>query len=116
MESKTGVRIDTAFYWPKPPSGFTAGYTAPLVGWEETTIAGLKREPFVLRGYWSQTYRPEHHNFTERFLFESELEADLPQGVRSELRANDVRMIYFHSRTNDPIRIIGFDGTIRTLP
>lgn len=94
-----GVKIVTKYYWPAPPTGIVAGYTAPLVKWEETTIEGLTTAPIVLRGYFSQTYRPQHHNFAEDFLFEPALEKDLPAGVLTELAAKGIRQIYVINST-----------------
>ena len=69
-----GVSITTSFYWPPHPTGPVAGYTAPLSRWDKTVIEGLTSEPIVLRGYYSQTYLPGHHNFWESFIFEPRLE------------------------------------------
>ena len=68
------VSIASNFYWPPTPSGAVAGYTAPLDRWVETTINGVVSQPVVLHGYFSQTYRPEHHNFNENFIFDPHLE------------------------------------------
>src|SRR5690606_38225511 len=40
-----GTNITISFFWPEPPTGFSAGYTAPLAGWDETVIVGLTSEP-----------------------------------------------------------------------
>jgi hypothetical protein len=88
-----GVTIETTFYWPPYPTGPTAGYTAPLVRWVETTISGLTSEPFTLTGHYSQTYVPGHHNFFEWFLFDPSLEAGLPQETLDELRSAGVDWI-----------------------
>ena len=89
-----GVSIKTSFYWPPPPAGMTAGYTAPLVCWVETIIEGYTSEAIILRGYYSQTYRPEHHNFDEHFLFEPQLEPDLSPVVLAELRNRNIWLIH----------------------
>jgi hypothetical protein len=94
VPAEKGAAITTTFYWPQPPSGATAGYTAPLVTWKETRIEGLTTEPIVLRDYFSQTYRPEHHNFSENFLFEPALEPGIPTATLNELRARNIRQIY----------------------
>jgi len=36
-----GATVHTRFYWPKPPTGVVAGYTAPLVTFVETRIDGV---------------------------------------------------------------------------
>ncbi len=106
-----GVSIKTSFYWPPPPKGPVAGYTAPLVRWVETVIEGYTAEPVVLHGYYSQTYRPEHHNFSENFLFEPQLEPGLSEALLAELRAKDIRLIYVRGgMTDTEIRTYGFEG------
>ena len=49
-----------------------------MVEWEQSRISGLTVEPIVLQGYYSQTYGPWHHNFSEEFIFEPRLEPGLP--------------------------------------
>ncbi len=88
-----GVSISTTFYWPPDP-GAAAGYTAPLSRWVETVIEGYTSEPIVLHGWYSQTYRPEHHNFAEHFMFEPRLEPGISQQILDELRAQDIRLIH----------------------
>jgi len=93
FEGPKGVRISTSFYWPPTPGGVII-YTAPLVRWVETVIEGYTSEPIVLHGWYSQTYRPEHHNFSEHFLFEPQLEPGISQDALDELRAQDIRLIH----------------------
>ncbi len=88
-----GVTVETTFYWPPHPTGPTAGYTAPLARWVETTIAGLTREPFTLTSEYAQTYVPGHHNFVEWFVFDPGLEPGLSQEIRDELRAAGIDLI-----------------------
>lgn len=111
------VSLDVGFYWPPAPTGIVAGYTAPWAGWEETTITGLTTNPIVLRGYYSQTYRPGHHNFYEEFVFEPRLEDGIDSTTLAELQAANIRMIHFW--TSGPnqgrVKVIGFDGVIRDL-
>jgi hypothetical protein len=95
FEGPKGVLITTSFYWPPDP-GAPAGYTAPLARWVDTVIQGYTTEPIVLRGWYSQTYRPEHHNFSEHFLFEPRLEPDISPQILSELRAQNLRLIHAH--------------------
>ncbi len=99
------VTIETAFYWPPHPTGPTAGYTAPLARWAETTIAGLTSEPFTLTGEYSQTYVPGHHNFFEWFIFDPSLEPGLSQQTLEELDAAGVDWI---------LATTGFSGTTIT--
>jgi hypothetical protein len=95
----TGVTVNTSFYWPKYPSGPTAGYTAPMHKWVETRIEGLTSSPIVLKGYYAQTYRPQHHNFSEDFIFDPRLEPGLDAALLAELEEKDIQLIYV--RTSD---------------
>jgi hypothetical protein len=112
-----GVTVETAFYWPAPPKGASAGYTAPLQAWVETVIAGLTSEPITLRGEYSQTYLPGHHNFWESFLFDPTLEPGVPDAVRAELAAKNVRALIITGGfgTTDEALVWGADGTLRPL-
>jgi len=97
--SSNGVSITSRFYYPPLPKGLTAweiagGNTAPVKRWDQTTIEGLTAEPIVLKGYYSQTFRPEHHNQTEHLLFEPRLEPGIPAGILSELKDKDIRFIH----------------------
>lgn len=106
------IRGTTDFWWPPSPRGITAGYTAPLVYFEETTIDGVGPTPIVLRDYYSQTYRPEHHNFDENFYFDFLLEPGLSEETLSALEAVDIRALVSYS---DVPYAIGFDGKMRGL-
>lgn len=99
----SGVTIETSFYWPPPPTGITAGYTAPLYQWVETRIEGLTQSPIVLQGYYAQTYRPHHHNFAEDFIFEPRLEDGIPPAIIGELEASGIRMIHVSASVGDRI-------------
>jgi len=103
-----GVSISTSFYWPPDP-GMAGGYTAPLSRWVETVIEGYTSERIVLHGWYSQTYRPEHHNFSEHFVFEPRLEPGISQDILDELRAKDIRLIHLYLYMgNDSLRTYGF--------
>lgn len=111
-----GRRVWTSFWWPRPPGGISAGYTAPLHKWKETVLEGFTAQPVVLRGYWSQTYRPGHHNFTEEFVFEPRLEAGLPPAVLAELENAGVRWIHVTVGEAEPrMAVMGTDGVYRPL-
>ena len=97
--SAGGIVIRTSFYFAAPPQGQTdwvadAGATAPLKRWVRTTIEGLTTEPIVLEGHYSQTYRPEHHNFIENFLFEPRLEPGISPDILAQLNAKNIRFIH----------------------
>lgn len=95
----SGVVVETLFYWPPAPKGVTAGYTAPLHKWVGTRIEGLTSAPIELKGYYAQTYRPQHHNFSEDFIFEPRLEPGLDPAILAELEQKGIRLIYV--RTSD---------------
>ncbi|MCX5639184.1 MAG: hypothetical protein NTX52_16035 [Planctomycetota bacterium] len=104
-----GVLIKTTFYWPAEPSGVII-YTAPLSRWVETTIEGYTTKPIVLHGWYSQTYRPEHHNFPDHFIFEPRLEPGLSSQLLQELRAKNIRFIHvFPGFEGLTITTYGFD-------
>ncbi|MCP4344269.1 MAG: hypothetical protein GY795_01935, partial [Desulfobacterales bacterium] len=94
LKGSDGLEVTTSFYWPKPPSGPTGGYTAPLVRWKQTVIKGLTSAPITLTSYFSQTYSPSHHNFSEFFIFDPFLDPDVPHNLLAELRDKEIRMIY----------------------
>lgn len=114
--SKPGVvDVEIQFYWPNEPPA-SAGYTAPLVRFVETRITGLTTQPIVLTGYYSQTYRPGHHNFTEEFVFEPRLEPGLPASTLAELQAANIQMLYVHlGFTEDIFYVVGLDQKMRKL-
>ncbi len=91
-----GISIRTSFYLPPAPTGYPdwSAHTAPLKRWERTTIKGLTSEPIVLTGYYSQTFRPEHHNLIETFLFEPRLEPGLSATILAELENMNIRLIH----------------------
>jgi hypothetical protein len=111
FEGLDGVTIEVSFYWPPYPKGPTAGYTAPLARWVETKIAGYTSEPIELRGEYSQTYRPEHHNFAEHFLFEPQVEQGLSPATLAELKAKDIRYIHvLNGLDTSAITTYGYDA------
>jgi hypothetical protein len=91
-----GVSIRASFYYPPPPTGFPdwTVHTAPLKRWRKTTIEGLTAEPIALEGYYSRTYRPEHHNLIENFLFEPHLEPNISPATLHELDSMNIRFIH----------------------
>ena len=109
LELPKGPSISVTFYWPPDP-GAAAGYTAPLSRWVETVIEGYTSERMELHGWYSQTYRPEHHNFSEHFIFEPRLEPGISQQILDELRAKDIRLIhFFYEYYSGWIRTYGFE-------
>ena len=110
------VYIVSKFYWPPPPSGPSAGYTAPVYKWEQTKIRGIMEEPIVLRGFYSQTYLPGHHNFNESFVFDPKLEENISEDIRASLEGKNVDKIICDGEPGrtGTVRIIGFDGKLRS--
>ncbi len=107
------VSIETSFYWPPFPEGPTAGYTAPLQAWKETVITGLTGLPIVLKSTWSQSQRPDHHNFGASYLFEPRLEPGISSAIVDELNAANIKMIY--ANEGGVLQVVGLDNRIRSL-
>jgi hypothetical protein len=113
-----GGLVRTSFYWPPPPRGITAGYTAPLVAWVETSIEGLVSETIVLKSEFSQTYRPGHHNFTEEFIFEPRLDENVPAELIAELNGKNIALLHVDLEFFDQtarVMVLGLDGRLREL-
>ena len=117
VEGKDGKKIEIEFFWPPHPTGPTAGYTAPLKAWKQTTITGLLDNPLILKGWFSQTYAPGHHNFWEEFIFEPSMEEGISEELLAEMEEADVKQIYlFIERWRSAnAMIIGFDGKARAF-
>lgn len=109
--SAGGITVQTALWWPEPPRGATAGYTAPLFKWDRTTITGLTTDPIVLTGYYSQTYRPGHHNFTNEYIFDPWLEPGIAASILAELQAANVRLLYIDQA--GAIWVLTLDGQLQ---
>lgn len=110
------ANIAIEFYWPPFPTGAVAGYTAPLDRWVGTTISGVTPTAVQLSGYFSQTYRPEHHNFTENFLFDPHLEEGSSAGVLAEWDAAGIRALIQPAGFSDPeMLVLTTDGRIEPL-
>ena len=89
-----GVVVDTVFYWTQPPLTPTFLYTTDLASWDHTTITGLTTDPITLHSYFSQTYRPGHHNYQEFFVFEPRLDPGVTAAQLAELAARGIDLIY----------------------
>ncbi|MBM3879137.1 MAG: hypothetical protein FJ387_05390 [Verrucomicrobia bacterium] len=112
-----GLTIRTSFYWPQPPTGPTAGYTAPLLEWVETRIFGLTADPLVLRSEFAQTYHPGHHNFWEEFIFEPRLDPGVTPAQREELTRLNIQLLHAtRGELGSRIQALGLDGQFRRLP
>jgi hypothetical protein len=113
----SGLQIQTSYWYPPPPRGATAGYTAPALKWEQTTLTGLTTTPIVLTGYFSQTYAPNHHNFGGQYIFDPRLEPGLSEQTRAELEAADVAYVVVVDQdgVEDEIWVLGVTGVLRRL-
>lgn len=111
------VHVHAEFYWPKPPRGPVAGYTAPNIGFVETRLTGLTPEPIVLRAAAAQTYAPGHHNFSEVIVLEPARDPGVPAEQIAALEAQGVRQILVNMGWEPIAGIAVFDaqGRYRTL-
>ena len=98
------LRFETSFYWPPYPGGVIAGYTAPAIRFVESRILGVlpNNAPIVVKGYYAQSYRPGHHNFSEDFVFDPHLSDSVPAQVKAWLKGLGVRRVYVSSVTDPP--------------
>jgi hypothetical protein len=112
--SSGGVEVVTSYWYPPTPA-FSAGYTAPAIKWQQTTIRGLTASPIVLTGYYSQTYAPNHHNAGGEYIFEPRLELGLSASILAELETANVAYIFIidsdREGVADSMWVQGLDGT-----
>ena len=87
--------------------------TDKLGAWEHTTIQGLTSTPLVLKGWFSQTMEPKHHNEPEVFVFEPALEEGISAQALRELKSQNIRKIFIDE--NQKFWVAGDDGKWRTL-
>ena len=84
------------------------------IRWIKFTI--LTDDP--TRVYYSQTYGPGHHNFSEEFVFEPRLEPGLSVDQLTELEAANIRLVYVAGSPLDDlwrVFILGSDGQVREV-
>lgn len=111
------VVVRPQFWWPQPPKGPSAGYTAPNLGFVETRITGLTTEPLVLRARAAQTYSPGHHNFWEAFLFEPRLDPAVSAAQLAELEAKQIRQLVVEGGLDGvAFWVVNAAGKLRSLP
>ncbi len=118
-DPNTGVSISTRFHvrW-----GW--GWDAPTcVQFEQTRIEGLTTEPIILTGYFSQSVGGGAHLCPKNFLFEPALEPGISSQILDELRARNIRVIYYTTGAREcrptewqdtppVIRFYGFDESL----
>ena len=78
---------------------------------QPTTITGLTTSPIVLTGYYSQTYRPQHHNFSNDYIFDPWLEPGISATTLNELQAANIRLLFISSSTE--IWVLTLDGQLQ---
>jgi hypothetical protein len=114
-----GVSVVTTFYmhWGWGPGAPTS------VQFKETRIEGLTTEPIVLTGFFSQSVGGGSHLCPKNFLFEPGLEPGISPTILDELKAKNIRLIYFTTGARECrptewqdtpplIRFYGFDESI----
>jgi hypothetical protein len=118
-DPNTGVSISVRFY-----SRWSWDWSSPTsVQFESTRIEGLTTEPIVLTGYFSQSMGGGAHLCPKNFLFEPALEPGISAQILDELRARNIRMIYFTTGAREcrptekedtppSISFLGFDEPI----
>ncbi len=90
-DPNTGISVVTRFY-----SRWGWGWDAPTsVQFEQTRIEGLTSEPIILTGYFSQSIGGGSHLCPKNFLFEPALEPGISQQSLAELRARNIRLVYY---------------------
>jgi hypothetical protein len=118
-DPNTGVSITASFYvrW-----GWGMG--APTsVQFGQTRIEGLTTEPIVLTGFFSQTVGGGSHLCPKNFLFEPGLEPGISRQTLDELRAKNIRLIWYTTGAREcrvtewedtppRIRFYGFDAAL----
>ncbi|MBN1436527.1 MAG: hypothetical protein JW936_05595 [Sedimentisphaerales bacterium] len=114
-----GISIRTGYILESPPAGwFNINNTDPLAYFDHTIIEGLTTEPIVLNSYYSQTYRaPTTWWGAPSFIFEPQLEPDLPQQTLDELQAQDIRLIYVRKENGtSTCETYGFNDALPSVP
>jgi len=113
------VSLSTEFYmrWSWDPASPTS------IQFIQTRIEGLTSEPIVLQGFFSQSVGGGAHLCPKNFLFEPALEPGISSQTLDELRAANVRLIYYTTGARECrptewedtpplIRFYGFDEPI----
>jgi len=114
-----GTTVQINMYYPNAAEGAVgAGYTAWLTEWDDITITGITTQALVLTSDWSKSFRPEHHNFNEHFLFEPRRDHNVSASQKAELEAANIELIYVwddpYDDDLDQIILIAPDGSIVT--
>ena len=122
-DPNTGVVLSTRFY-----TRWGWGFGAPTsVQFESTRIDGLTTEPIVLAGFFSQSIGGGAHLCPKNFLFEPALEPGISRATLTELKRQNIRLIYFTTGARECrptewedtpplIRFYGFDDPVDGPP
>jgi hypothetical protein len=118
-DPNTGVSIATQVYvrW-----NWGTGQPAS-VQFGHTRIEGLTTQPIVLTGFFSQSVGGGSHLCPKNFLFEPALEPGISRQTLNELRARNIRLIWYTTGAREcritewedtppEIRLYGFDAVI----
>ena len=122
-DPNTGVLIHTQFRVRWRVWGFGPPTSVQFV---ETRIEGLTSEPIVLTDYFSQSVGGGSHLCPKNFLFEPGLEPGISPQILAELKAQNIRLIYYTTGgrpcrptewedTPPSIRFYGFDEPIEGI-
>ena len=117
-DPNTGVSVVTRLY-----VRWAWGTGATSIQFGQTRIEGLTAEPIVLTGFFSQSVGGGSHLCPKNFLFEPALEPGISPQILDELRAKNVRLIYFTTGAREcratekedtppSTRLYGFDEPI----
>ncbi|MBN1361191.1 MAG: hypothetical protein JW993_11385 [Sedimentisphaerales bacterium] len=122
-DPNTGVSLRTEFYmrWSWDPSSPTS------IQFAQTRIEGLTTEPIVLTSFFSQSVGGGSHLCPKNFLFEPALEPGISAQTLAELKARNIRLIYYTTGARECrptewedtpplIRFYGFDDPIEGVP
>ena len=123
MTNRNGLELRIAFLASTNASGPPMGvdkhpmgyYPIALSPWTHTRITGLLTTPMELRGYWSQSSAPSHHNLQTWYLFDPRREPGLLPAQLAELEARNVDLIFVMRSFLTPdisIAVLGRDGQL----
>ena len=94
-------------------------YPAAYSPWAHTTITGLLSEPLELRGYYSQSAKAGHKYRYQYYIYEPQLEPDLPAQQWQELKTKNIQLIWVERILGNvdkvSVIVLGYDGIFRRL-
>ena len=69
----------------------------------------------MLHDYFSQTYRPGHHNFSEDFIFDPHLDSSVDPASLAQWDAKGIQALLVPTGSREPTRALTTDGRIVDL-